>query len=227
MKLKKIASLMLAGVMAVSMLAGCSGNGSNSGNNGNGNNTVVEPGTPSIVTAFNDGQDEDNKVKVTFSSNASLDAALKKAVENSGDYTQVVTTTIEDLLGEDWGSLFTYRSNSLIGPDNFFDEDDNANADLKDKKAVTAFGVRIGYSNSFWSEENFVDYAVRELNEYINEFLDATTKNDGLAQGEKYYDFSYTGDVSMVSSQQEGGNTVYYIAYTITQTAAEQTVKAE
>ena len=34
MKLKKIASLMLAGVMAVSMLAGCS-TGSNGGNNGN------------------------------------------------------------------------------------------------------------------------------------------------------------------------------------------------
>ena len=226
MKLKKIASLMLAGVMAVSMLAGCSGK-SNGGDNDNGGNTVVEPSTSSIVTAFNNGQDEDNKVKVTFSSNASLDAALKKAVENSGDYTQGVTETIEDLLGEDWGSLFTYSGNNLLGPDDFFDEGDSASTGLKDKKAVTAFGVRIGYSNIFWSEENFVDSAVRELNEYINEFLDATTKNDGLAQGEKYYDFSYTGNVSMVSSQQEGGNTVYYIAYTITQTAAEQTVKAE
>ena len=36
MKLKKIASLMLAGVMAVSMLAGCS-NGNNGGNNGGDN----------------------------------------------------------------------------------------------------------------------------------------------------------------------------------------------
>ena len=39
MKLKKIASLMLAGVMAVSMLAGCSGNGSN--NNNNNDETVI------------------------------------------------------------------------------------------------------------------------------------------------------------------------------------------
>ena len=49
MKLKKIASLALAGIMAVSMLAGCS-NGSNSGNNEN-NDGNVTPVTSKIVDA--------------------------------------------------------------------------------------------------------------------------------------------------------------------------------
>ena len=49
MKLKKIASLALAGVMAVSMLAGCKGG--NTVVDGNGNANV-----PSIVTAVNNGQ---------------------------------------------------------------------------------------------------------------------------------------------------------------------------
>ena len=43
MKLKKIASLMLAGVMAVSMLAGCNttSNGGNNGGEGEGEGTTT------------------------------------------------------------------------------------------------------------------------------------------------------------------------------------------
>ena len=51
MKLKKIASLAMAGVMAVSMLAGCSGT-----NVDDDNDVVVTPSASSIVTAVNNGQ---------------------------------------------------------------------------------------------------------------------------------------------------------------------------
>ena len=44
--------------------------------------------------------------------------------------------------------------------------------------------------------------------------------------GDTYYTFDYTGTVSMVSVAQESGATNYYVVYTITQTAAQQTVKA-
>ena len=223
MKLKKIASLALAGVMAVSMLAGCSGNGSD-GDNNNGGNTVVEPGTSSIVTAFNDGQDEDNKVKVTFSSDASLDAALKKAIENAGeDAFKVIggngsygspLDEVSDYVGRLMGK--TYDADLL----------DKTTA-IKDGQSATIFNMYWTSSTIYWTEEDAVNAAARDINEYIADHLKATTKEDGMKVGEKYYDFTYTGTVSMVSAKQEGGRTVYYIACTITQTAAEQTVKAE
>ena len=88
MKLKKIASVALAGVMAVSVLAGC---GANAGANSGNTNTETETST-SIVEAVNKGQSAANKVKVTFTSDAKLDNALKTAVEKLGataSYAQV------------------------------------------------------------------------------------------------------------------------------------------
>ena len=64
MKLKKIASLALAGVMAVSMLTACD-TASNGNTNGN-DDVIVTPVPTSIVTAVNDGQSATNDVKINF-----------------------------------------------------------------------------------------------------------------------------------------------------------------
>ena len=80
MKLKKIASLALAGVMAVSMLAGCS-TGSNGGNNGNGGEGEGE-GTATGYSAML-GAAVSDKVKdmdyVTFADNDTDQKALAAA----------------------------------------------------------------------------------------------------------------------------------------------------
>ena len=87
MKLKKIASLMLAGVMAVSMLAGCN-TASNGGNNGNGegdgeNNGVVSGISSAISTAVKaDVTGIDTNVK--FSDDSALDENLKYAAGFAG-----------------------------------------------------------------------------------------------------------------------------------------------
>ena len=85
MKLKKIASLMLAGVMAVSMLTACGSNG-NTGNGNNGNeNPDPTPATTSVVDAVNKGQSAANAVKIDFTVNSELDNALAKAVSVYGN----------------------------------------------------------------------------------------------------------------------------------------------
>ena len=222
MKLKKIASLMLAGVMAVSMLAGCSGNGSN-GDNDNGGNTVVEPGTSSIVTAFNNGQDKDNKVKITFSSDASLDAALQKAAKEVGSY-------------ENGNRVFEYvrrLMGKLYCSPNEFAAANTADRRIVDKQSKTTIGLMMLSSDAYWTEEDAVNAAAREVDEEIANFA-ADNKNaprpngndDPDNVGDTYYTFDYTGTVSMVSVAQESGATYYYVVYTITQTAAQQTVKA-
>ena len=216
MKLKKIASLALAGVMAVSMLAGCSGNGSN-GDNSNGGNTVVEPGTSSIVTAFNDGQDKDNKVKVTFSSDASLDAALQKAGKEVGS-------------SADAGSVVEYVVN-LMGkfycPLDEFANADTRDREIVDKQSKTTIGVVWLGSAGYWTEEDAINAAARDVDDLIATLAtDNKNSNRDDNVGDKYYTFDYTGTVSMVSVAQESGATYYYVVFTITQTAAQQTVKA-
>ena len=64
MKLKKIASLMLAGVMAVSMLSAC-GEGSGNGNGNEDENKPVET-VSNAVTYANDMLDSDMKEYVNF-----------------------------------------------------------------------------------------------------------------------------------------------------------------
>ena len=217
MKLKKIASLMLAGVMAVSMLAGCSGNGSN-GENNNGGNTVVEPGTSSIVTAFNDGQDKDNKVKVTFSSDASLDAALQKAGKEVGSSATALSVMryVGSLMGKSYDSLSDFATA------------DTKDGKIVDKQSKTMIGVMMFTSASYWTEEDAINAAARNVDDVIatlaTDNKNSNGKNDTV--GKKYYTFDYTGTVSMVSVAQESGATNYYVVYTITQTAAQQTVKA-
>ena len=224
MKLKKIASLALAGVMAVSMLAGCSDKG-NGGDNNNGGNTVVEPSTSSIVTAFNDGQDEGNKVKVTFSSDASLNAALQKAVTEAGSFATVgqIKDLIDGLQGKVYDELKDFATASTL--------DD----DIKDKQTKTVMGVMSLPSSTYWTETDAVNNAARMMNESIAKgfvdgkttyTLDADNAQKTDKEGETYYTFSYTGTVSMVSAQQESGSTAYYVVFTITQTATKNTVKA-
>ena len=94
MKLKKIASLMLAGVMAVSMLAGCS-------------TTTVDPEpTPDPTpnsnygTTFYSYLSNDAQKKMTFGSNADLDAALKTAVERAGSLSIATNYWLADTVVE-------------------------------------------------------------------------------------------------------------------------------
>ena len=82
MKLKKIASLMLAGVMAASMLAGCNtaSNGGNNGGEGEGEGTTTSGYSAVMAENVSDAvKDMDN---VTFQDNNADRAALEDALGN-------------------------------------------------------------------------------------------------------------------------------------------------
>ena len=83
MKLKKIASLALAGIMAVSMLTACG--------EGDSNSTVTPPVDNTTSTGLSaqlgaEASDLTNS-KVTFADSTALNNALKHAVGNIGDRT--------------------------------------------------------------------------------------------------------------------------------------------
>ena len=94
MKLKKIASLALAGIMAVSMLAAC-GEGTNNGNSGSSSS---QPTTASVVsTVKNAIADKNSDLVITVEENTALNNAMKKYNEdNQNLYTQVVEATVRN-----------------------------------------------------------------------------------------------------------------------------------
>ena len=92
MKLKKIASLMLAGVMAVSMLAGCNSVSNNPQptppNSGVGN-TVTGGKSSVFEAALSDRAD----LKINMQDSAALSSALEAAAQNVGSATIIDFTT--------------------------------------------------------------------------------------------------------------------------------------
>ena len=82
MKLKKIASLMLAGVMAVSMLTACDTASNNNNNNNQGTNPPVE--TSGLSAAVEARLGKDLLDYVTLKDSTELDADLEYAVEYVG-----------------------------------------------------------------------------------------------------------------------------------------------
>ena len=242
MKLKKIASLMLAGVMAVSMLTACGSNG-NTGNGNNGNeNPDPTPATTSVVDAVNKGQSAANAVKIDFTVNSELDNALAKAVSVYGndadeDITGIIGTTvfverevadaITRMTGlESVSADPDYITNGWVDEYGFLTETvDRAmalrwNKDAKGK-VYTLFVVD---QFSAWTEEAALNMVAEAADERIAE-LDAHSNVDTLKAGDKYYTYGYDGNISMVSVKNLDGTTDYYVAYVVNQTVTESTLK--
>ena len=221
MKLKKIASLALAGVMAVSMLTACD-TASNGDTNGD-DDVIVTPVPTSIVTAVNDGQSATNDVKINFTSDATLDAALANAVKSRGDIgTQFeiekvisgltgVKVGIEEVQGEPGWTWV--EDNYGLGDHWDFDAD-------VDGKSITALAVM--RLNGVLSEDAALKNAAKRIDEEVAK-LTATTY-DRVSADAKYTDYAYTGTVSMVSAETVAGTTNYFVAYTITQTTSVKTL---
>ena len=245
MKLKKIASLMLAGVMAVSMLTACGSNG-NTGNGNNGNeNPDPTPATTSVVDAVNKGQSAANAVKIDFTVNSELDNALAKAVSVYGndadeDITNITNTgvvvelevanAITRMTGLESVSAKTgasgYISPNWVDDNGFLTETvDRAQAVQNNKdakgKVYTLFAVD---QFSAWTEEAALNMVAEAADEMIAE-LDAHSDVDGLQADDKYYTYGYDGNISMVSVKNLDGTTDYYVAYVVNQTVTESTLK--
>ena len=212
MKLKKIASLMLAGVMAVSMLAGCN-SAPIDDNTDDDNGDVVTP--TSIVTAVNNGQNATNKVKIDFTSDTSLDAALVKAVDAIGESPNAKRLNVQmaRLTGMEVGF-----DDMLGDKDAVHDTLIKMDGDKMERMiAVPLMSVFADKAAAEKAAAKFVDELVSQL--------DDTTLTKETKYDTKYADLSYTGSVSMVSSTANDGTVNYYLAVVITRTVNVETLK--
>ncbi|HJB59903.1 MAG TPA: hypothetical protein H9771_09690 [Candidatus Faecalibacterium faecipullorum] len=105
MKLKKIASLMLAGIMAVSMLAAC---GEGTGNNNGGANSEPTAPTSTTTTDLYSKLDKDNQKNISPLADTDLDSALAAAVDRIGTIPVAYGYALSD-------DLVTVKTNGIDG----------------------------------------------------------------------------------------------------------------
>ena len=204
MKLKKIASLMLAGVMAVSMLAGCS-------NGTKPENPTNEPtgDNASIATYLNDAQKYNDGVKIDFTYDASMEKAMTQILNDDKD----VSAYLPKLMDVESVAYDKLMGNTAM----------NYNS-LKAGTQTNLFIVTDG------NKENMTDEALMKsiLNSDYANF--STPKDEYLAEdthkGKIDYGFDYTGKVAMVKNTKDG-ITTRYVAFMITCTTAATVAEAE
>ena len=225
MKLKKIASMMLAGIMAVSMLAGCS-------------TANVEPEqpenpeTPASSAAVDTLYSEltgSAKVKVAPVANIELDAALADVVDKYWDYDSEgdyafgphgifnnvgydhLTDVRNGRIGESLKSALKANYTDILRE---FNDADDAN----DRSVVEVYAINASTSDA---------YALELLAERIDPFVSQLPTEGQTDKFDKMpnYDYSYTISASVETKTVTFAGVEYgikYVAVMLNKTATEK-----
>ena len=171
---------------------------------------------------FNNNQKATNAVKIEFSSSSSLDNALANAVKAVGNTEYIPNIKVNGNKVEAKEVVRSLIINETgVGLDDAFMTKDTA----ADGETATLINVVRYGQDVVGNEAAALRKAVAELSDFIddNKAIASTFDKGNQEAGSKYFDFSYTGNVSVASVENKNGSKVYFVAYTVTQTAAEQT----
>lgn len=222
MKLNKVLALALSGVMAVSMLAGCSGNSGNGDQNGEGETPIVESGAAASVIAALDG---DTTAKVDFSSSNSLQTTLETAIRYVGlDSSPNNAGAILAAMKKIDTNLPVDRYLPYVG---LSTDTENTDKVAQSMMNVIALDTYIGADEAYAARQLAAMVDGQEVS-YVNasshtytcaDLLDnSRTYDDGENNG-YWYDFDYSGDMAFASvTDAVTGQVTYVVAYTVTRT---------
>ena len=222
MKLKKIASLMLAGIMAVSMLAGCNG-----GTPVDDDPASSTPVVSDVVEYANGALSGTEKGVFTFKSSTELDTALQAAANDKSKFS---SKEIEDVFTKNldiakWAGDAKQPNNDLkdvlsavkgkisgIVEENLCDQVPD---DGKSQKAVDVYVI------SGALEEKVAIEKVVELFNVGGTKINAT--NYPNASKNSDYTYTYSAEISAVkvASADKTNNSAWVVAIVVTQTATE------
>ena len=209
MKLKKIASLALAGVMAVSMLAGCATTSNNGdGGEGEGEGQVSTSNSSSIL---HDAMVGAAREMTTPTASSALDTALKNAIDTYFQNTEYINIINFDSVGDVDGKMYDALVEAM-------DAEESINPDLyaaaNNSKVTTVVKL-------YAAEASISDtYALEKVADEIQGSVAGLSETS--ANGE--WNYTYTISASIVtkpvtSSIVEGvTGGVKYIAVAVTQT---------
>ena len=213
MKLKKIASLAAAGMMAVSMLTACN----TTSNQPEEPTNPIEPGTNGVSNAVEARLTTAAPEYVTFKDDADLDDALEYAVEYAGVQTvlpgyvelEKLTdwngTKVHEVLADEVGDDLTDNVNiSNIGDTDVLQAAENVDSyQIEDEVAVELYVVSSAIG------ENAVNQMIaNDINDDIASY-EYSTRGDAVWADGGNYNHEYTVSVSTytktVNSSVEGG----------------------
>ena len=201
MKLKKIASLMLAGIMAVSMLAGCK-----SGTTTDDGNTDVKPVDSSFAAKINDELDDNQKAIVTFKADSTLESALNKAA----GMINVNALNVDDT---DWLT----DSNILQSFNEMMDADGSNFTNVFKDNDEDQTGAAILVVPGNLTEKGMTEAVVDKLDDLIKTGVLPNGYN-----GTKYYKYTYEGKIAVAKVDSNDGKvSAYVVGIVIDQTATE------
>ena len=206
MKLKKIVSLALAGIMAVSMLTAC---GSNSTENG-GASSEGNTATTGVSAALYDELSLTAQRNVTFSDSSKLDAALKEVVENYVSEADAVDAYLKGFAHDNTvAAAQTKLADKLDAVENI-----GVNVYKADK---TSTGVVIAVAGQGMSDQAILEETAEWIEGAVEGFIAESA--DGK------YGYTYTASASIVEKSGVGAmgtnRTVKYIAVSVTRTVTE------
>ena len=217
MKLKKIASLMLAGVMAVSMLAGCqtASNGGNNGGEGDGENNGVVSGISSAISTAVKADVTGIDTNVKFSDDSALDENLKYAAGFAGVDDALrgfVTKNLKEInhgrvlstLKDRAGVNDNYDTNvgiDAIGNDDVLAAAEPTGTTMHDEVAVRLYAI-----SSVIPQENINELVAEDIAEIIDK------DNDGEYDDDVY--LYSTDDANQNSSKFNHTYTISVSSYT-------------
>ena len=215
MKLKKIASLMLAGVMAVSMLAGCSNKGGASSEGQNDEPTGIN--AAAVIAAL----DKDTTKNVTFSADAGLQATADKLATSVESGLGNVKFDLKNLnkIDEDINSTSTYLAEVKTGS-----KDNSASTDMKAQTVTFVVNASklIGANDSAIVKE--LAAGIDKAGVYTNGAGMSALPEEGKTYkdsntSESYkFTFKYTAGVAVVGTTADNGQTTYYAVVSLTRT---------
>ena len=223
MKLKKIASLALAGIMAVSMLAGC-GEGTNQEDPSSSGQV---PTTTNVVTYANDALSASEKEVISFTSSSALDTLLQKVATNPANfdsdaiekvfnsftlYSTAGATTAEfaEDLSKDVADGLTGQRGIAFSAFNTFPVD-------KASQKVVVVGIISGNVEEKAAVQEFVDAYANSIAIFPKTVYDTSTTPNTL------YACKYTGEISAikVASPESSDKTAWVMAAVATQTVTK------
>ena len=216
MKVKKLLSLALAGVMAAGMLAGCKGGAVSGGANGAGS----ESGN--MAQKVIDAMDEETKELVAFAYSPELKNDLDIAMRNAGSGALSNDTDAQA------AAEFIRLSLMEIDPDYKVGDfaGDITDEDVAKEEARLTFALPVSQLTGYGSDEA---YTVDMLAKFVDELIRAADEDyDALPVYSKdftdddtvyWYDFDYSADLAITSvTDVVTGQVTYVMGISITRT---------
>lgn len=225
MKLKKIASLMLAGVMAVSMLSAC-GEGSGNGNGNEDENKPVET-VSNAVTYANDLLDSDMKEYVNFISSTALDGWAAKYTTDTGKFSaDDISEVYADASLNGWNGKHQKMENQLksdLKDANILvvKVDDDFQGMPADKVSQSKGTVMV--LSGMLDEKSAVEAAVTTLGNWA--FASAVKCPETVKDGTTVYNCDYTVEINAVKVTNDSlnGESAWVISMVINQKVTKAT----